>query len=247
MEPYDYRTQRLYVTDDLIAGKIIEAHRSHANYLLNVLRMKDDASILVFNGRHGEWLGKIAVKKRKACDIILRSQVRTQTPPYDLVYLFAPLKKGRLEYMVQKAVEMGVGTLQPVITAHTQVKKINTERMRANVIEAAEQCGILSLAQVKEPVDLDHLLDGWDRENPIIYADEAAQAPTSLNALGEFRGKKLALLVGPEGGFSPQERLRLRSSDFVYAISLGPRILRADTAGVAALAVLQANAGDWRQ
>ena len=244
MQRYDITTQRLYVGDDLVDGGHIVAERQQANYLLNVLRMKGGDKVLLFNSRHGEWLGEIDIKGRKACDIKLVSQTRPQPEPSDLVYLFAPLKKGRLDYMVQKAVEMGAGTLQPVITAHTQVSKINLDRARANVIEAAEQCGILSVPQVMEPVGFSELLAKWSDERVIIFCDEMAGKDDALSKLSRLKGKRLALLIGPEGGFSQDERAALRAMDCVQAISLGPRILRADTAAVAALALLQAAAGD---
>ena len=245
MQRYDFTTQRLFVDDELEHGARITAERGQANYLLNVLRMKNGDQVLVFNGRHGEWLGEILISRRKACDINLLSQTRTQPEPSDLVYLFAPLKKGRLDYMVQKAVEMGAGALQPVITAHTQVTSINLDRARANVIEAAEQCGILSLAQVMEPIGFSELLEKWDDERAIIFCDEMAGKDDTVVKLLRFKGKKLALLIGPEGGFSVEERAALHATDFVQPISLGPRILRADTAAVAALALLQATSGDW--
>ncbi|MCF6320581.1 MAG: 16S rRNA (uracil(1498)-N(3))-methyltransferase [Rhizobiaceae bacterium] len=245
MERYDYKTQRLFVESDLQKDAVISLEKSHANYLLNVLRMKERAEILLFNGRQGEWLGEITNARRKACDIVLLRCTRQQPAPSELVYLFAPLKKGRLDYMVQKAVEMGAGTLQPVITAHTQFTKLNLNRLRANVIEAAEQCGILSVASLNEPVKLDDLLADWDNTRTIIYCDEATQNDETAKRLRDLKGKKLAVLIGPEGGFSDAERQRLRKMDCVLPISLGPRILRADTAAVAALALVQANAGDW--
>lgn len=245
MARYDYTTQRLFVDHGLKNNQTLVIERRQANYLLTVLRMKEGARILVFNGRDGEWLGEISEVKRKSCSIRLISNTRPQPTPYDLVYLFAPLKKGRMDYMVQKAVEMGVGELQPIITEFTQFSKLNTAKMRANVTEAAEQCGILSLAQVNEPVKLFDLLDGWDNTRKIIFCDEDAKSDDLSGALSPLKTSRLALLIGPEGGFSEIERNRLRSMDCVVPISLGPRILRADTAAVAALAVLQSMAGDW--
>ncbi len=242
---YDYTTQRLFVEHDLHDGLVLEAERSQANYLLNVMRMKAGAPLLLFNGRDGEWLGEICDVRRKACNIRLLSCTRTQPLPYDLVYLFAPLKKGRMDYMVQKAVEMGVGILQPVVTRYTQNSKLNLSRMRANALEAAEQCGILNLPTIREPEKLDRLLSDWDTERQIIYGDEAAQNHDLVEKLGHLRNSRLALLIGPEGGFCEEERAQLRAMKCVVPISLGPRILRADTAAVAALAVLQSVAGDW--
>lgn len=244
-ERYDFRTQRLFVDTPLAEGKAIEVDRAQSNYLLNVLRLKDGASVLVFNGRDGEWLAAVEPQGRKACLLRPLRQTRPQPEPSGLVYCFAPLKHARLDYMVQKAVEMGAGVLQPVLTRHTQVSSLNLDRMRANVAEAAEQCGILSVPEVREPVKLDAWLESWEDGRRLVYCDEAAADGDALNLLRPLAGMPLALLVGPEGGFSKEERARLRALPFVTAIPLGPRILRADTAAVAALAVLQAAAGDW--
>jgi 16S rRNA (uracil1498-N3)-methyltransferase len=170
---------------------------------------------------------------------------RPQPAPCDLVYCFAPLKQARLDYLVQKAVEMGAGVLQPVLTQHTQVTKTGPDRLNANVIEAAEQCGILAVPKVREAVRLERLLSGWDRERRLIFCDEDAATNNPVAALRAIGEKRLALLVGPEGGFSEDERRMLRALDFVTAIPLGPRILRADTAAVPALADIQATIGDW--
>ena len=242
---YDYTSQRLFTKHNLNAGLVIESDRTQANYLLNVLRMKPGTKLLLFNGRDGEWLGEICDVGRKACNIRLISLTRPQPEPYDLVYLFAPLKKGRMDYMVQKAVEMGVGVLQPVITQFTQNSKLNLHKMSVNALEAAEQCGILNLPNIKEPAKLSALLLNWDKERTIVYCDEAAKEHDPVEILLPLKREKLALLIGPEGGFSEEERLQLRAMDCVLPISLGPRILRADTAAVAALAVLQCVAGDW--
>ncbi len=245
MAKYDFTTQRIFVDLDLSANAKIQIERARANYLLSVLRMQSGDQVLVFNGRDGEWLGEICDVKRKSCGIHLLSITRNQPTPSDLQYLFAPIKKARLDYMVQKAVEMGAGELQPVISDFTQFSKINLERMRANVNEAAEQCGILSLAKVCEPQKLSDVLNNWNAERKIIFCDESAEHSNLHDILSPLKNQKLALLVGPEGGFSERERAQLLDLECVVAISLGPRILRADTAAVAALAVLQANAGDW--
>ena len=170
----------------------------------------------------------------------------TQTPLPDLVFLFAPLKVGRLDYLVQKAVEMGAGMIQPVITQFTQNHRVSLEKLQANALEAAEQCGILAVPQVREAVKLEALLDGWDGSRRLIFCDEVHETQNPLGALGAVSEKRLAVLVGPEGGFSDAERSLLRALPFVTAIPLGPRILRADTAAVAALAVVQTVLGDWR-
>ena len=241
----NYKMQRLFVPQDLAAGLAFDAGPEQSHYLSNVLRMAEGAELLVFNGRDGEWLVRVATKSKKAMRLEAVELTRPQPLEPDLVYCFAPLKVGRLDYLVQKAVEMGAGVLQPVITQHTQVAKIGIERLQANVVEAAEQCGILAVPEVREAQKFSALLAGWDKERRLIFCDENSSTNNPLPALQNIREKKLGLLVGPEGGFSDDERRQLRTVPFVTAIPLGPRILRADTAAVAALAVIQATVGDW--
>ncbi|WP_289032412.1 16S rRNA (uracil(1498)-N(3))-methyltransferase [uncultured Roseibium sp.] len=251
MTRYDYKMQRLILRHILADGASVEADRGQANYLLNVLRLKNGDRLLVFNGNDGEWLAEIRATGRKACHLDLVERVREQTNANDLQYLFAPLKHARLDYMVQKAVEMGAGALRPVMTQHTQSSRINLERMEANVIEAAEQCGVISVPKVLEPRPLKELLAGWTKSDPsrrLLFCDEgeATQNPLGeLARLAQQGPQPLAILIGPEGGFSEEERDLLRQQPFVTPIPLGPRILRADTAAVAALAVVQATLGDW--
>ena len=246
-ERYDFHTQRLFVEQPLIASNAVELDRAQSNYLLNVLRMKEGSEVLLFNGRDGEWLGKLEPTGRKSCQILPIRQLRQQPEPYDLVYLFAPLKLARLDYMVQKAVEMGAGILQPVLTQYTQVTKLKMDRISANALEAAEQCGILSIPQVKPLIKLTDLLADWDSSRTIIHCDEIDEGITTVETLDSVKPGPLAILIGPEGGFSPQERELLLSRSFVTPISLGPRILRADTAAIAAMALVQAVIGDWRK
>ncbi|ENN88921.1 hypothetical protein RHSP_10542 [Rhizobium freirei PRF 81] len=241
----NFRMQRLFVTSDIKANLAIEAEQDQFNYLANVLRMEDGAELLIFNGRDGEWKAGVSFPSRKRILLTPVEETRPQPAPSDLHYLFAPLKVGRLDYLVQKAVEMGAGLLQPVMTQHVQGKITNLDKVKANVIEAAEQCGILGIPDVAEPVKLTDLLAGWPHERRIIYCDEGDAGQNPLPLLKQVKEKHLALLVGPEGGFSEEERALLRSLDFVTAIPLGPRILRADTAAVAAMAVIQAAIGDW--
>lgn len=243
---YDFRTQRLFVDRSLSPGLDIELGGNQAHYLLNVLRMKAGTPVLLFNGRDGEWQAELVERGRKSCRLTLTGQTRAQPPPPNLDYLFAPLKQARLDYMVQKAVEMGAGRLVPVLTQNTQVSRINPDRMRANAIEAAEQCGILSIPEIGEAEKLDGILQGWERDQALIFCDEGAAAGDARAALEAVEGRKIAVLIGPEGGFSETERQRLAALPFVTAISLGPRILRADTAAVAALALVQSVIGDWR-
>ncbi|SON54592.1 Ribosomal RNA small subunit methyltransferase E [Hartmannibacter diazotrophicus] len=245
----DFRTPRLFLDAPLQPGATLPLAREQANYLLNVLRLKSGDAVLVFNGRDGEFRARIEASGRKSADLVAEEQTRPQPPAPDLLYLFAPLKHARLDYMVQKAVEMGVGRLQPVMTHHTQASRVNLDRMRANVIEAAEQCGVLHVPEVEEDVALVRLLDDWEASEPgrrLIFCDEGEDTTNPVPALSALGSGPLAVLIGPEGGFSQEERERLRALPFVTTIPLGPRILRADTAGVAALAVIQATIGDWR-
>lgn len=241
----NFRMQRLFIDADIINGSPIEASQDQFNYLANVLRLEAGAEVLTFNGRDGEWRTTLSFPSRKRIQLTPVEQTRPQPKPSDLHYLFAPLKVGRLDYLIQKAVEMGAGLLQPVMTQHVQGKITNIDRLRSNAVEAAEQCGILAIPEVAEPVRLADLLERWPRERRIIYCDEGNAGQNPLPLLNAIKEKHLALLVGPEGGFSEDERSLLRSLDFVTAIPLGPRILRADTAAVAAMAVIQAAIGDW--
>ena len=240
----DFRSPRLFVDAPLATGAGVALDRAQANYLGNVLRLGAGDTVLVFNGRDGEWRAAIEGGKRPD-RLAVREQTRIQDRLPDLACVFAPLKHARLDYMVQKAVEMGAAVLQPVITRHTQVARVNGERMRANAIEAAEQCGILSIPDCREAMRLDALLDRWEADRILVFADEAAEETNPLDALRTCRGRPLGLLIGPEGGFSQAERDRLAALGGAITISLGPRILRADTAAVAALAVIQAACGDW--
>jgi len=241
----NFRLQRLFVESDIRAGQGVPVDDGQYNYLHNVLRMEDGADVLAFNGRDGEWLMRLRYPSKKKILLEPVDLVRSQPAPSDLHYLFAPLKVGRLDYLVQKAVEMGAGVLQPVMTQHVQGKIGSIDRLRANAVEAAEQCGILAIPDVREPVRLANLLEGWDPDRRIIYCDEGAETNNPMAALADVKEKHHALLIGPEGGFSAEEQTLLRALPFVTAIPLGPRILRADTAAVAAMAVIQATIGDW--
>jgi 16S rRNA (uracil1498-N3)-methyltransferase len=247
MERQDFRKQRIFVEGALSEGSAVDADRAQANYLLSVLRLGETDNVLLFNGRDGEWLAAIEPAGRKKCRLVPVTRTRPQPRPPSLIYCFAPLKHARLDYMVQKAVEMGAGVLQPVLTQYTQNRRLNLERMRANAIEAAEQCGILSIPQVRDPVTLEVLLGQWRGDHCLIFCDEAASDPDPVPHLKPLEGRPLAVLIGPEGGFSQAERELLISHRFVTPIPLGPRILRADTAAVAALAAVQMIAGDWRR
>ncbi|HUL89812.1 MAG TPA: 16S rRNA (uracil(1498)-N(3))-methyltransferase [Pseudolabrys sp.] len=247
MPRYDFRTPRLFVDAPLAAGGEILLDRGQANYLRNVLRLGRGDDVLLFNGRDGEWGASLAGSDKRLVTLVVGPRLRAQPPAGDLHFLFAPLKHARLDYVVQKAVEMGASLLQPVITRHTQVTRINLDRMRANVVEAAQQCGVLAVPDVAEPTPIDRVADGSNRL--LIFCDESAEVTDPVTALkaAQLAGvQPLAVLIGPEGGFTDEERAALLGRPKVIRIALGPRVLRADTAAVAAMAVVQAVLGDWR-
>jgi 16S rRNA (uracil1498-N3)-methyltransferase len=241
----NYKLKRLFVTAPLAAGAAVAAAPEQAHYLRNVLRLADGATLLAFNGRDGEWRCTFTPDGKKGALLTPVARERPQPTASDLVFCFAPLKVGRLDYMVEKAVEMGAGVLQPVTTQFTQQRNLNLDKMRSWATEAAEQCGVLAIPDICAPVTLDALLAGWNPKRRLVYCDEDSATSNPLPALQAIGEKGLGLLIGPEGGFSDDERTRLRALPFVTAIPLGPRILRADTAAVAALALLQAVKGDW--
>ena len=246
MPQFDFRAPRLFIDAPLRAGETVALARDQSNYLGNVLRLSAGDTILVFNGRDGEWQAHLSGRKRLDA-LTIAAQTRLQDRLPDLAYVFAPLKHARLDYMVQKAVEMGAAALQPVLTRFTQVARVNGERMRANVIEAAEQCGILSIAEVAEPLPLERFLNDRASERLLVFCDEAAEVTNPLDALKRGLGRLdgIDVLIGPEGGFAEEERAILKRQPAILTLSLGPRVLRADTAGVAALALVQAAIGDW--
>lgn len=222
---------------------------AQAHYLTHVLRLKRDDRVLVFNGEDGEWRARLAESGRQGVRLLVEQRTRAQTAAGDLHYLFAPLKHERLDYMVQKAVELGASRLAPVITRHVQVSRINLERMRTNAIEAAEQCGILTLPEIANPVTFAQMLARQDARRLLVFCDEDADVKDPVAALLEHRTQEkqpLAVLIGPEGGFAEEERSALLKLPNVVRLALGPRILRADTAAVAALALTQSVLGDWR-
>ena len=246
MSGYDFRSPRLYVDAPLEERSAVALDRAHAHYLTTVLRLKPGHTVLAFNGRDGEWTATLAANKR-AVMLQIGAKTRPQTAAADLHYLFAPLKMARLDYTVQKAVEMGVSRLQPMLTRHGQVARVNSERMRANAIEAAEQCGILLLPEIEPPQPLTRLIAARPPARWWVFCDEEAPIADPVAALKSVPARTpLAVLIGPEGGFAEDERKALIGLPHVVRLSLGPRVLRADTAAVAALALVQAAIGDWR-
>jgi 16S rRNA (uracil1498-N3)-methyltransferase len=260
MPRYDYRTPRIFIDGPLASGIEVALDRDQTNYLRNVLRLKQGDAVLLFNGRDGEWRAVLSGTGRRALTAELGERMREQPRPGDLHFLFAPLKHARLDYMVQKAVELVASRLQPVLTRHTQVARVNAERMRANAVEAVQQCGILTLPEVAEPVAFKTVAGGSDSARLLVFCDEDAEVKDPVAALAAARARPsallpvaaaatampMAVLIGPEGGFSEDEREALLQRPNVVRISLGPRILRADTAAVAALTLVQAVLGDWR-
>jgi 16S rRNA (uracil1498-N3)-methyltransferase len=236
---------RLYVDQPLAPGQTVDLSRDQANYLFNVMRLGRGAEVALFNGRTGEWRARVAEAGKRGGSAICDAQTAPLLLPPDLWLLFAPIKKARTDFIVEKATEMGAARILPVQTEFTNAERIRQDRLQAHAIEAAEQCGGTFVPEVCDLQRLDAVLSDWPDGRRLIFADEglvgAAQAlsaaPTS---------DKWAILIGPEGGFSEAERSRLSALPFVTAISLGPRILRADTAAVAALTVFQTNRGDWR-
>jgi 16S rRNA (uracil1498-N3)-methyltransferase len=247
MAEYDFNAPRLFIDAPLQAGARIALDRGQANYLLNVLRLKAGESVLIFNGQDGEWRAEVEVEGRKAAGLVCVELTRKQGAAPDIIYAFAPLKHARLDYMVQKAVEMGAGVLQPILTRRTQASRVNLERMRSNAVEAAEQCGILSIPEVREEENLERFVKGLEKDRLVVFCDENAPVSNPVEALAKLGNNQagLVVIVGPEGGFTDQERALVAAHERCVCVSLGPRILRADTAAVAALAIVQAVLGDW--
>jgi 16S rRNA (uracil1498-N3)-methyltransferase len=245
MAIHDARSQRLFVTADLAADASVACDEQQAHYLRSVLRADDGTQLHVFNGRDGEWAATLRHRGKREASLSVERQTRAQAHGPDIQYVFAPLKRSRLDYMVQKATELGVARLSPVLTRRTIAERVNTERMQANAIEAAEQCGVLHVPAIDPPVDFAKLLAGWPPARRLILCDEAATVGSPLAVLRALPVGPLAVLIGPEGGFAPEERDALLAKPFVSAISLGPRVMRADTAAVAALALVNAVCGDW--
>lgn len=247
MAAYDFSSRRLFVDAEIGVGASIALDRTQANYVLSVLRLHAGDEILVFNGRDGEWLAAVVPSGRKAATLTATRRVREQGRAPDLVLLFAPLKHARLDYLVQKAVEMGVGAMRPVFTRRTVPDRVNRDRMEANIVEAAEQCGILSVPRLLPEAAFEEALAALEPARVLVFCDEDAPVGNPLAALGTTPPPGgCAILIGPEGGFDSAERAALLARQHTCRLSLGPRILRADTAAVSALAVVQAAIGDWR-
>lgn len=240
----NYTLARLYVDASLIAGADIILSKTQIHYLTNVLRLKSGDSVRVFNGQDGEWRGEIVNLSRKMVGLMIAEQLRDPYAAPDIWLLFAPVRKHRNAFILEKATELGVAKFQPVITERTQFGKIRLDKMRAQIIEAAEQTERLDLPTLGDTQPLTQMLHDWDETRQITFADEAGDCEPALRVLQTLE-KPAALLIGPEGGFTEKERALLRSKEFVTPISLGPRILRADTAALSLLTLFQAVKGDW--
>jgi 16S rRNA (uracil1498-N3)-methyltransferase len=240
---------RLFVAPDLAEDAAVSLGREQSLYLASVLRKATGDEVVLFNGRDGAWRGRLVSAAKKNVVVEPVERIAGQPPRGDLWYGFAPLKAARLDYVVQKATEMGATVIQPVITRRTQVSRSPVERMRANAIEAAEQCEVLNIPEVRAEIGFEKLVGQWretEGDRLLIFTDEAAPSGSPIGPLTTTAGRPVGLLIGPEGGFDGGERALLLDQPFVVPISLGPRILRADTAAVAALAVIQSIIGDWR-
>ncbi|MDO8295027.1 MAG: 16S rRNA (uracil(1498)-N(3))-methyltransferase [Caulobacter sp.] len=237
---------RLHVPDDLAAGADLIPAPEQSRYLTTVMRLAVGAEVLLFNGRDGEWRATLVEAGKRGCRLAVGARVRPQTDGPDLDLVVALVKRARLETIIEKAAELGARRVRLAVTRRTNADHTNVARLRAIAVEAAEQTGRLDVPQIVAPEKLERLLDGWDATRPLMFCDEGGGVPPALEALRAVAPGPGAVLIGPEGGFAPEEGERLRALPFVTAVSLGPRILRADTAAIAALTLWQAALGDWR-
>jgi len=238
---------RLYVEFALSEGLRVKVSSAQAHYLLRVMRAKDGDRVSVFNGTDGEWRSRISRIGKRDCELICETLVAEQEEVPDVWLIFAPIKRIPVDYVTQKATELGARLLQPVVTHRTIARRVNVERMHANAVEAAEQSGRLTVPEVRAPIDLPALLSSWPKDRRLVFCDEGGTAPPLAKALlsQKKNSTSWAILTGPEGGFDDDERVAIRACSFTLAVSLGPRIMRADTAALAALSIWQALHGDW--
>ncbi len=241
----NYTLARLYVPQSLTAEASIVLPKEQSHYLSTVMRKSAGDDVRLFNGSDGEYRAQIVDIARKAVTLTLKERLRAPSPAPDIWLLFAPVKKDRTAFILEKATELGVSYVQPVITARTQFAKLRLDRAQSQIIEAAEQTERLDLPELKAPVKLSKLLAKWDKSRRIIYADEAGGGEPALTGLRKTAGP-CAILIGPQGGFDESERENLRRQSYVTPVSLGPRILRSDTAAISLLTLWQGVNGDWR-
>lgn len=243
---------RLYVDVPLAADADVVPTPEQTHYLLNVLRLKPGDAVALFNGRDGEWHSRISDASKKTSRLTVERQTRQQRNGPDLWFLFAPIKRARFDFVVEKATELGARRIQPVFTRRTAVARVNLDRLGSHAVEAAEQCDRLDVPEIADARPLDAVLDAWPAGRRLMLADESGTAPAALRALTEAGADSpggigpWAILIGPEGGFAPEELIRLKRLPGILPVSLGPRVLRAETAAIAALALWQAALGDWR-
>ncbi len=236
---------RLYVDHRLGQGQSLTLEKAQAHYLFGVMRLGVGAAVLVFNGRDGEWRADVVEAGKRGGVLICAEQTKRLQMPPDLWLLFAPIKKARTDFIVEKAAEMGASRIVPVMTAYTNAGRIQRDRLQAHAVEAAEQCGGTYVPEVVEAVKLDRMMQHWDTSRQIMFCDEALAGGSAALPVGNDPAGPWAILIGPEGGFSDKERTRLHGLDFAHPVTLGPRILRADTAAVAAMTLWQDRMGDW--
>lgn len=242
---YDGGRARLFVETPLSQGMEVVLGNQQTHYLAHVLRAKVGQRVTIFNGEDGEWTAAMTSITKRAVTLHVDVRVRDQKAEPDLWLLLAPVKKTPFDYIVQKATELGVAKIVPVMTRRTIVDRVNTDRMRANAMEAAEQSERLTVPEVAEPVTLKQLLSSWDPSRVLVFCDEAGDAGDAATAFHARQAERWAILTGPEGGFDPEERALIRSLTFSLPVTLGPRIMRADTAALSAIAVWQSVRGDW--
>ena len=238
---------RLFIDAALSSGEMVALSDNQANYILRVMRLGEGSPVRVFNGRDGEWRAAVVPQSGKRASIVPERQSRPQVETLDLTLFFAPLKKARTDFVVEKACELGVRRIQPVMTERTQSSRVRRDRLQSVVIEAAEQTERMDVPEVFDDVPLISALEGWPSSKPLYYCDEAGDARPMREVLSEASDTAAGILIGPEGGFSPKEREWLRKIEHIQPVTLGPRILRAETAVVAALTLWQSCVGDWQE
>ena len=236
---------RLYVEHSLGPGQPVPLTRDQAHYLFGVMRLGVGAPVALFNGRDGEWMAEVAEAGKRSGTLEARAQSAPLRAPPDLWLLFAPIKKARTDFIVEKATELGAARIMPVQTDFTNAERVRQDRLQAHAVEAAEQCGGTVVPEVCDLQKLDKVLASWPEDRQLLFCDEAQAGQAQVLPSGGATDGGWAILIGPEGGFSAVERKRLAALDFAHTISLGPRILRADTAAVAAITLWQQTMGDW--
>lgn len=243
-----YPKIRLFTSSHLSIAGHIDLSKEQAHYLVNVMRKRDGDELMLFNGKDGEWLGYINSSSKKHCIVVLKEQAKEQACQPDIWLCFAPVKNAPITNIIRQATELGVSCLQPVITKHTVITRVNTDKFTANAIEAAEQSERLTVPEIAEPENLDKLLSAWDHDRKLILCDETGGGTPMVQALLKLdKDKKYAVLIGPEGGFSQSEFALLRNQPYIVPVGMGPRILRADTAAIVALAGVFSILGDWNE